>query len=174
MSLACILQVLKYCCCIILAGGSPQEGTLSSSCSYIICIGDYAPLVIPLTVLQHTYEVAGWTCGAVHDLQVQDVVTFCHRQTGASWDPSAAEHQRMVHEGQAELVRLREALTVAGGGSGCLECKDGSHRCVCSTLCSSPGMSSCEAPRVCGTGCLECKDDSPRWLEVLSSFCLYW
>ena len=63
----------------------------------------------------------------------------------------------MMHEGQAELVRLREALTVAGGGSGCVECKDGSHRYVCSALCFSPGMSACAAHCICGTGCLGAK-----------------
>lgn len=106
-------------------------------------------------------EVAGWRCGAVHGLQVRDVVTFCYRQTGASRDPSAEEHQRMMHEGQAELVRLRDALTVAGGGSGCLECEDGGHRYVCSVFCFSSGMSTCEAPCVCGIGCLERKGVAP-------------
>ena len=106
---------------------------------------------MPLMVMQRTYQVAGQTCGAVHGLQVQDVVTFCHRQTGASCDPSVAEHQRMVHEGQAELVRLREALTAAGGGSGCLECKDGSHRYACNALFGSPGKRTYAAQRACGT-----------------------
>ena len=63
----------------------------------------------------------------------------------------------MMHEGQAELVRLREALTVAGGGSGCVECQDGSHRYVCSAPCFSPGMSACAAHYIRGTGCPSAK-----------------
>ena len=64
----------------------------------------------------------------VPDLQVGDLVCSYLYEAGGSGKPSAEEHQRMMREGQAELVRLREALTVAGGGIGCLKCKEGGHR----------------------------------------------
>ncbi|KAK9830628.1 hypothetical protein WJX81_006901 [Elliptochloris bilobata] len=59
--------------------------------------------------------------------KVGDLVRICHKYAGGSGAPSAEVQERMLREGQAQLLRLRGALTSAAGGVGCLRCGDGTH-----------------------------------------------